>query len=178
MRIHFEKFNLPHRNNHFWHLIHTSESGKLYYIHTSGVVGVVYKNGKEKLLKGFLHHGKDLAVKIDGKCVKVKNLVAREVFEKYRWGIDSIVLRDGNPRNCDCYNMSIYTSQELGERTGHLHGKGVSISIDNKWYPSIRQAAKANNVSYQTILDKLSGRSKNSVLNNKKIILESSYEKN
>ena len=169
INIYFDQFKLPHRKNHFWHLIHTSKTGKLYYIHTSGVVGVVHKNGKETLLKGCLHHNKDLVVKIDSKTVKVKNLVAKEIFSNYIEGEHSVVLLDGNPRNCDCYNMAIFTKKQLGELTGFNAGKNQKIKIDGVVYQSIRQAAKANFVSYQTVIDYLSGKYKKSILADKKI---------
>lgn len=170
--LYFKEFKLPRRKNHFWHLIYESPKGKLYYIHTSGNVGVVYKNGQERLLKGYLRKNKDLVVKIGNKPVKIKNLVAKEIFENYTEGIDCIKLLDGNPRNCDCYNMKIFTKQELGMRTGSLHNKGKKIMIDGVTYPSIRKAAKANFVSYQTLLDKVSRKRKKSVLDDREIIME------
>lgn len=164
----FQDFKLPHKSNHFWHLFHTTEKGISYYIHTSGVVGVKYKSGKEKLLKGFIAKN-HLYVKIEGKAVKVKNLVAREIFKEYRWGIDSVVLRDGNPRNCDCYNMEMHTPQELGSITGGLSNRSMPVIVEGKEYSSIRQAAKDQFVSRQTISDKISGKYKSSILDGKKV---------
>lgn len=170
--LYFSQFKLPKRANHFWHLIHESQNGRLYYIHTSGVVGVVYKNGKEKLLKGTLHHNKDLIVKIGYKQFKMKNLVAREIFEDYIEGEHSVVLIDGNPRNCDCYNMRIYTKQELGELTGILAKRKQQTTVNGVVYPSVRQAAKDLYVSYQTVLDYVNKKSKKSILENQKIKIE------
>lgn len=158
-------------------MIKETKTGKLYYIHTSGVVGVVYKNGKEVLLRGALFHNKDLVIKIEGKQMKVKNLVAREVFNGYVEGVHSVVLKDGNPRNCDCYNMRIYTKQELGRATGSKSKKSQPVIIDGVKYSSVRAAAKELFVSYQTILDYLSNKYKKSVLGGKHIKTENNNEK-
>lgn len=155
----FTKIKVPNRPEHFWHRIATSLSGKEYYVHTSGIVAVRYKNGKERLLSTYVKHNKDLVVKIINKEYKVKNLVAAEVFSKYRKGVN-VIFKDGNFRNCDCYNLQIISKKLLGQRTGILAGRNTKIKINNEVYPSIRAAAKALYVSYQTLIDYLNtGRS-------------------
>lgn len=161
--LYFKDIKLPHRANHYFHLIHESKLGKLYYIHTSGVVCVRYKNGKERKLEGFVKDD-DLYVKIENKAVKVKSLVAREMCPKYNSQQYSVVLKDGNPKNCDWYNIEIFTKQELGKKTGILAGKNKKVSINGKVYESVRVAAKELFVSYQTLLDYLSGKVNKSVI--------------
>ena len=70
--LYFKDIKLPHRANHYFHLIHESKLGKLYYIHTSGVVCVRYKNGKERKLEGFIKDD-DLYVKIDSNVKSIEN---------------------------------------------------------------------------------------------------------
>ncbi|MBR2385690.1 hypothetical protein IKA92_07385 [bacterium] len=154
----FTQIKVPKRPEHFWHRIAISPSGREYYVHTSGIVAVKYKNGKEKVLSAFERDG-DLFVKIINKDYKVKHLVAAEVFSKYRKGTN-VIFKDGNFRNCDCYNLQIISKKLLGQRTGILAGRNTKIRINNEVYPSIRAAAKALYVSYQTLIDYLNtGRS-------------------
>ena len=106
----------------------------------------------------------DLYVKIENEAVKVKSLVAREMCPKYNSQQYSVVLKDGNPKNCDWYNIEIFTKQELGKKTGILAGKNKKVSINGKVYESVRAAAKELFVSYQTLLDYLSGKVNKSVI--------------
>lgn len=161
--IYFKQFKLPKGDYYFWHLITETPSGKKYFIHTSGVVGVIYKNGKERLLKGYIKKG-CLVVKINNKVVKVKNLVAKEMFSVYIEGKHSVINKDGNPRNCDCFNLKILDSKTLGRKTGGLANLSKAVSVDGVIYKSVRSASKALFCSYQTLLDYLSGKYKSSVL--------------
>ena len=159
----FSQFKLPKRNWHWWHLIKETNSGKLYYIHTSGHVAVRYKNGKEKLLTSYFHK-KYAMVKIQDKAYKLKNLVAMEVFPQYRKGMNVINI-DGNPLNCDFYNLKLISKSELGKLTGGL-SRSQEIQIGKASFPSVRQASKSLFVSHQTLLDFLkTGKSKTIDLN-------------
>lgn len=158
--LYFRQFKFPHRPEHFLHLIHETKDGKLYYIHTSGVLAVKYKNGKERLIKGTLNNRGHMVVKIEGKTYKLKNLVAAETINGYKPGMP-IVMKDGNPRNCDCYNLKMLTPKQLGVKTGGTTKKSIKVSINGKIYNSIRQAAKSIYVSPQTLSDYLhTGKSK------------------
>lgn len=160
--VYFKKFKVKNRNWHWWRLITETKNGALYYLHTSGKVFVRYKNGVEKELKGYIKRN-DLYLKINGKEQKMKNLVASEVFINYKKGMN-VILNDGDPRNCDVYNLSVYTKQQLGKLTGGKNSRKISIVINGVVYPSIRKAAKANFVSYQTLSDFLNKRYKTSVI--------------
>lgn len=162
--LYFRQFKFPQRANHFFHLIHTSANGQLYYIHTSGVVVVKYKSGIEKIMKGTLRKG-NLCVNIDGKTYKIKKLVAREVFNNYSPDC-CIVHKDNNPRNCDCYNLKIVTKNYIGQNTGGKTSKAKKVIINGKIYNSIAQAAKSLFVDPQTLTNYLkTGKSK--VINKK-----------
>lgn len=152
--IYFRQFKLPHRSEHFFHLIHETKEGKLYFIHTSGVLAVKYKNGKERLIKGTLNNRGHLVVKIEGKTYKIKNLVAAETINGYKAGM-SVIMKDGNPTNCDCYNLKVLTPKQLGTATGGLTNKSQKVMINGKIYNSIRQAALSIYVSPQSLSEYL-----------------------
>lgn len=174
---HFSEFHLPQRKHHFFCLIKEMPTGKRYYLHTSGVVLVKYKNGKERRLTGYISKG-NLYVKIGTTATKVKNLVAKECFQKYKPGSHSVTIKDGDPSNCDCYNLQIYTPRQLGKKTGILAKRNFPVLVNDVQYESVRSAAKALFVSYQTLNDYLSGKSKNSVLKTQKIQLTNGGMKN
>ncbi|MCD8366129.1 MAG: NUMOD4 motif-containing HNH endonuclease [Clostridiales bacterium] len=64
-------------------------------------------------------------------------------------------------------NIGFIGRRELGQKTGHLAGKRKAVfkvneqGEDVEVYRSAREAAKANYVSYQTVLDRCHGKVKN-----------------
>lgn len=88
------------------------------------------------------------------KAYKLKHLVAEKVFKNYHKGV-SIVLKDKDPYNCDCYNLKLYSKDVLGKLTGSLAKRSHPIKINDDLFPSVRSAAKSLFVSYQTLLDYL-----------------------
>lgn len=177
MSTYFKDFNVPvssKHNEYFWRMFYetpdTVRGKRRYYIHTSGIVAVVYQNGKERQLATYLKGNHisppTLQIKICNKYYSVKRLVAESVFPNYNHRM-SVVCRDRNPKNCDYNNLIVTSKKNLGKATGHLSSRRtpVFVNINEQWRPyrSVRAAAKAIHCSYQTILDYLSGKVNNSV---------------
>lgn len=98
----------------------------------------------------------------------VKHLVAQAFLPDYR-GLNSNVLhKDGNIRNCRADNLIIVPKSQVAKITGaKARSQAVSVIDGNKTemtFSSIRKAAIYLNCSYQTLLDYMNGKSKNSVL--------------
>jgi len=162
----FKDIKVPSGDEYLWQKIKTTATGKTYYIHTSGIVAVKGKTGKEWMLQRYMHR-KDLACKIDNKMIKVKNLVAAAVFQSYKKG-KPVICKDRNSENCDYKNLVVLDNRSLGKLTGHLSRSQKVLVItpdgDRELHRSVRAAGKALNCSYQTVLDYISGKVKNSVL--------------
>ena len=141
------------------------ETGKLfdYYI---GDKGTVFKRSiklkRESPVGVYVRRG-HAECKIGGKEYRLKNLVAKHHIRGYRKG-DYVECKDGNPLNFSAYNLRIYTQSEHGKRTGHLSGRAKPVTVNGKQHKSIRQAAKAHYVSYQTLSDYIGGKVKYSVM--------------
>lgn len=151
-------------DGYYWAHVYTNAEGKAYYVHTSGIVAVRYKHGKERILTPYLHNGK-LCVKVD-KLRPIKHLVAAAALSGYRKGMP-VIQRDRNPLNCDYKNLVLIPPEKLGAVTGHLAGKAkpVRAYVEGSWktFRSVRQCAIAIHCSYQTVLDYINGAVKNSV---------------
>jgi len=141
------------------------EVGKLYDYYI-GDKGTAFKRShkmkRESPIKIYLHRG-HAEIKVNNKEYRVKNLVAARFIRTYKRG-DYVECIDENPKNVSVENLRIYTQAEHGKRTGHLSNRAKEITINGETYKSIRQAAKANYISYQTLLDYMSGTVKNSVI--------------
>lgn len=119
------------------------------------------KRAIETFAKPFLKKG-CAVVKINHREYSLKQLVAQHFMKDYRKG-DCIETIDGDPFNCCIENLRAYTKRESGKRTGH-RSRSHGVIVDGVDYRSVREAARALHVSYQTVLDYLGGSVKRSVL--------------
>lgn len=125
----------------------------------------------ETRVKEFLKRG-TVIVKINYKEMAVKSIIAKCFIPGDHSGM-IINHKDGNPWNNSVDNLSFISKKDFFNRI-ECNAKAESIEITApdgrvKVYPSIRKAAKALFVSYQTILDYLNGKYKSSILNGYKI---------
>lgn len=127
--------------------------------------GTVLKTSRihyvENKVTPYLKRGK-ATVKINQKEYTLKQLVARHFIKGYQEG-DYVEVINGDPFDCAAWNLRIYTQSEHGQRTGHL-SRSQKVVANGVEYRSVRACAKALFVSYQTVLDYLSGNVKHSVL--------------
>ena len=153
----------------FWSLV---DSGKLYDYYI-GNNGYVFRRSKITLVEYpvsvYLAKKKHASVKINGKSYKLKNLVAEHFLREYYPGC-YVECIDGDPFNCREANLRVYSQNEHGRLTG-WRSSAQKVIVDGKEYRSIRQAASANYVSYQTLSDYIYGNYKTSVLDGKNISL-------
>ena len=149
--------------------------GKRYY-YSVREDGVVFKTSKAHFVESraqvYLKRGQ-ATIKVNQKEQTLKNLVARHFVVGYRNG-DYVEVLDGNPFNCAAGNLGLYTQSEHGKRTGY-RSRSQKVIADGVEYRSIRECAKALHVSYQTLLDYMSGTVKHSVLHGKTIQIHSNY---
>ena len=115
----------------------------------------------EHYVQSYLKKG-HATVKINNREHRLKNLVAEHFIECWSPGCP-VECIDGNPLNCDKRNLRVYSKQEHGANTG-WKSRSQAVIINGVEYRSIREGAKAVHASYQTILDYLSGKVKNSCL--------------
>lgn len=106
-------------------------------------------------------------VKINGKTYTAKHIVAEQFCPEYQKGM-AVVCVDGNALNISLNNLRLFTRQELGKATGHK-STSKPIMFDGKRYRSVREAAKNEYVSYQTIHNYINGRYKRNVLEGHKV---------
>ena len=138
--------------------------GKLYLygvLENGKIIKTFKKTYSETQVTPYLKRG-HATVKIAHKEHRVKNLVAKAFIANYRPG-DYAEVIDGDPFNCDIRNIRICSKSEHGKRTGHK-SRAQPIVVNGTPYRSIRAASSAIHVSYQTLLDYMTGKSKNSVL--------------
>lgn len=147
------------------------------YIYKIGTDGTIIKAGrktyKESMATPYLKHGK-LTVKVNNREFVLKHLVAKAFIKSYKKGL-SVIHKDGNFRNCAADNLIVMTKQELGRLTGG-ESRRQAVVVDGEKHYSIRAAAKALHCSYQTLLDYMDGKVKNSVLNGTKVRKLDVYE--
>lgn len=138
--------------------------GKI-FVYKIGDDGTVIKCSKklyrESKSTPYAKRGK-MAVKINRKEYILKHLVAKAFIDGYKKGL-SVTHKDGNFKNCAVDNLVVFTKEELGKLTGGDSKRKPVIANGNEYY-SVRDCAKSLNCSYQTLLDYLSGKVKNSVL--------------
>lgn len=138
-----------------------------YCVYANGTITRTWKKSMvEEVVKAFMHKGR-LTVKISGKHLPVKHVVAAAFIPSYRKGI-SVVCADGDETNCNVDNLCVISKRALGRITGwKAKAQRVAIHLpdgSHKAYRSVREAAKALNCSYQTLLDYMAGNVKKSVL--------------
>ena len=127
--------------------------------------GTVIKTSKKRFVesraKPYLKRGR-ATVKMANKEITLKNLVAKHFVKGYRKGayVETV---DGDPFNCAASNLRLYTKSEHGKRSGYK-SKAQKVVANGIEYRSVRQAAQALHVSYQTPLDYMAGRVRRSVL--------------
>lgn len=144
-----------------------------YCIYGDGTITRTWKKSLiEEKVKIYMHHGKAVA-KCGNRELIVKHIVAAAFLPGYKKGA-SVVCIDGNERNVAAENICIVKKEQLGRLTGHK-SRSQAITVKNlstgeiKKYRSVRRCALALNCSYQTVLDYVSGKVKNSVLSGYKI---------
>lgn len=145
-----------------------------YCVYGDGTITRTWKKSWiEEVVKPYLKRGK-LTVKCGGKEFIVKHLVAWAFLPEYKKGL-SVVCVDSNERNCAIDNICVISAKQLGRITGGTNKKCkkmfVSNSVTGRTFRanSARAAAKEMNCSYQTLLDYIAGKSKNSVLSDYRV---------
>lgn len=153
---------------HFERLI-AETPRRLYYCSTKGTLYTVDKfSGKKFHLNPYIKDGKP-RVSIHGVgTLYVKHCVWFVVHDQWPTLQENVMPIDGNELNCGITNLKIVDKREVARVTGPMsRSQAVIVQEYRKEpveYSSIRKAAKALYVSYQTLLDYFSGRAKNSVL--------------
>lgn len=150
---------------HYSQLIHENRSW-LYYAHSKGFIYKILKSDKTKVVKlGYLKDGV-MVIKINGKQKNVKTIIASKFMRDYKPGM-CIGVKDKNESNLNVENLYLYSYKMHGKLTGYKsRSKKIIVSEAgvSKVYRSVRSCAKALGASYQTLLDYLAGKVKNSVL--------------
>ncbi len=139
-----------------------------YYIGTDGLIHrLTRKSGKESIMRGTLKRG-TVVIRINGKHESIKKIVAHAFIPRSRVGRWVIKHIDGDPWNNAVENLQLIPQREYSRITGPMSGSQrievITPEGERKDYSSIRKAAKDLFVSYQTILDYMSGSYKSSVL--------------
>lgn len=125
------------------------------------------KSMVEELVQVYMRRGKAM-LKCGQKTFILKHVVAEAFIPEYRKGA-SVVCIDRNELNCSVDNLCVMSSRQLGRLTGHM-AKSWKITVKElstgktQKFRSVREAAKSLNCSYQTLLDYMKGKVKNSCL--------------
>lgn len=135
----------------------------IYWASEQGYITRTFRKSlKEHYVKPYIKDGK-ATVKINGKEIVLKNLIARLFNKEYKEG-DSVICIDGDLWNCTAVNLKVYKKRELGKRTGWMSKSKAVLVGEGLEFRSVRAAAKHLFCSYQTLLDYLNGKVKKSVL--------------
>ena len=144
-----------------------------YCVYGDGTITRTWKKSMiEEKVAVYLRRGKAY-VKCGGREMVLKHIVAAAFLPEYRKGA-SVVCIDRDEMNCAVDNLCVMTKKHLGRLTGH---KATSEAVavrdkrtgEIKKYRSVRRAAVALCCSYQTVLDYMNGKVKNSVLSDYQI---------
>lgn len=150
---------------HYSQLIYENKSW-LYYAHSKGYIYKILKSDKSKVVKlGYMKDGV-MSVKLNGKAMNVKTIIASKFMRDYKPGM-CIGCKDKDEANLNVENLYLYTMRMHGKLTGYKsRSKKILVTESGitKEYRSVRSCAKALGASYQTLLDYLSGKYVNSVL--------------
>lgn len=152
-------------------LVAKSDKKKYYASNKGYILSVDKKSYSEKKLKSYLKakiKNPPYVVKIDGKERIVKHLIAKAFLHEYKENDCCILHKDGNKNNCAVDNLIIVPKKLVNKVTGPMSRSCPVIVCDltgeEQQYSSIRKAALALNVSYQTLLDYMKGTYSHSVL--------------
>lgn len=147
----------------------TENKSYIWYVSSKGNFYKILKSEKRKIILNGYMKNDDWCIKIRNKTFLAKHLVAMTFLKKYYPGV-CIELIDNNPKNVNVFNLKLYSYRTHGKRTGYKSRSFpilISYSDGSSFkYRSVREASKKLNCSYQTLLDYLNGKVKNSVLNN------------
>ena len=141
--------------------------GGKYQVNPLGEIRRVCKH-KTVLLSGYQHHG-DYVVKLTQNYVPKVHLVSRLVAAAFLPRPSAeLVLWHKNGVLSDNFagNLQWINRCELGKRTALLADRRKSVAKMSpngeavEFYPCARAAARANHMSYQTVLDRCNGRVK------------------
>lgn len=144
-----------------------------YCVYGDGTITRTWKRSMiEEKVAVYTKHGKAY-VKCDRRDMVLKHIVAAAFLPEYRKGA-AVVCIDHDEMNCAVDNLCVMTAKHLGRLTGHKARSEAVIVLDKrtgeiKNYRSIRRAAVGLCCSYQTMLDYINGKVKNSVLNDYQI---------
>lgn len=154
---------------HFTQLIGET-SRKLYYVTTKGEAF-----SKDKLTKQITKLNPNVKRGKLRLCIHsignpyLKHAVWFAVTGHWPTRNENVIPIDGNELNCNIQNLKLIEKREVARITGPMSRSQAVVVQDKgrkpKEYSSIRKAAKALYVSYQTLLDYLTGKYKSSVLN-------------
>lgn len=156
------------RYEHFQRLI-AETSRRLYYVSTKGEVFAHDKfSSKVTKLEPYLKQGKPRLSIHHTKDPYLKHCVWFVATGHWPTIDENVIPIDGNEQNCDFTNLKLVDKREVAKVTGPMSQSQAVIVQERgqppKEYRSVRQAAKALYVSYQTLLDYLKGKYKTSVL--------------
>lgn len=152
-------------------LVAESDKKKYYASNKGYILSVNKKTYSEKKLKNYLKSKRKnppYVVKIDGKEYLVKHLIAKAFLRNYKGNGSCILHKDGNKKNCSADNLIIVPKKQINKITGAM-SKSHAVTVcdlhgTEQNYSSIRKAAAALHVSYQTLLDYMKGKYSCSVL--------------
>lgn len=139
-----------------------------YCVYSDGRVTRTWKKSMvEELVSVYLRRGKAI-VKCSNKEFVLKHIVAAAFLPEYRKGA-SVICIDQNELNCSVDNLCVMSARQLGRLAGRKTKSWKVIVTDlrtgkTKKFRSVREAAKALHCSYQTVLDFMKGKYKNSCL--------------
>lgn len=142
---------------------------RIYYACSDGfILSVTKVHHEEKKLKPFKKHKRFYCVKIGSEEVSVKRLIAEAFIPTYNPKKDCILHINGKKENCNLENLLIVPKSHVNVVTGAMAKSQAVIITDLQGnqhkYDSIRKAAKAFNVSYQTLLDYINKKANRSCL--------------
>ncbi len=139
-----------------------------YCVYADGRVTRTWKKSMtEELVSVYLNKGK-AKIKCGQKEFILKHVVAAAFLPEYRKGA-AVICIDRNELNCHVDNLCVLGKKQLGRLTGHK-AKSFKVTVEDlstgkaQKYRSVREAAKSLHCSYQTVLDYMNGRAKNSCL--------------
>lgn len=152
-------------------LVAESDRQKYYASSNGYILSVNKKTYSEKKLKNYLktkRKNPPYVVKIDGREYLVKHLIAKAFLYGYKENNCCVLHKDGNKKNCAVSNLIIVPKRQVARITGPM-ARSSAVTVYNGQgertnYSSIRKAATALNVSYQTLIDYIKGKYSRSVL--------------
>ena len=142
-----------------------------------GKIRRIYKKAEPKELSAYIKINKSgskyYCVNLtDGNGKSKQTKVATLVYETFVGRVPknhSLYHKDGVARNNELSNLELLTKEELGRKTGHISRHKPVLKCDSatlipiEAYRSARAAAKANFMSYQTVLDRCNGKTKGDI---------------